>query len=72
MGFTASIRTTFPFDVARRDIPLGRVDRGPRVGLTEDGLLLVVCFVCVVIFVLAVVDLRLYRRCWCLLDMPLR
>ncbi|PIL33880.1 hypothetical protein GSI_03586 [Ganoderma sinense ZZ0214-1] len=41
LGFTESVRTTFPFDFTRRDIPLGRDDRSPTVVLGEDGLVLV-------------------------------
>ncbi|KAM5533356.1 hypothetical protein V8D89_012976 [Ganoderma adspersum] len=37
----AFTRTSFPFDVTRRDIPLARNERTPTVVLTEDGLLLV-------------------------------
>ncbi|PIL33883.1 hypothetical protein GSI_03589 [Ganoderma sinense ZZ0214-1] len=40
-AFAQSIRTTFPFDVTRRDIPLGQDDRSPTVVLGEDGLVLV-------------------------------
>ena len=61
-GFAESIRTTFPFDVTRRDIPLTPDDVHPTVVLTEDGLLLVVCPESVfVTLVRVVVDLRV--RC---------
>ncbi|KAM5543334.1 hypothetical protein V8D89_003208, partial [Ganoderma adspersum] len=43
LGFTQSVRTTFPFDVARRDIPFARDERSPTVVLIDDGLLLVMC-----------------------------
>ncbi|KAM5535110.1 hypothetical protein V8D89_011196 [Ganoderma adspersum] len=40
-AFPKAIRTTFPFDVTRRDIPLTPDDVHPTVVLAEDGLLLV-------------------------------
>ncbi|KAM5543303.1 hypothetical protein V8D89_003177 [Ganoderma adspersum] len=40
-AFTESLRTHFPFDVTRRDIPLAENERYPTVVLAEDGLLLV-------------------------------
>ncbi|PIL33885.1 hypothetical protein GSI_03591 [Ganoderma sinense ZZ0214-1] len=43
LAFTESLRTTFPFDVTRRDIPLTQEDRIPIVVLAEDGILLVMC-----------------------------
>ena len=61
-AFAESIRTTFPFDVTRSDIPLTPDDVHPTVVLTEDGLLLVVCPESVfVTLVRVVVDLRV--RC---------
>ena len=62
-AFAESIRTTFPFDVTRRDIPLTPDDAHPTVVLTEDGLLLVVCpKLAFVTLVRVVVDLRVSRR----------
>ena len=56
----AFARTSFPFDVTWRDIPSARGERTPTVGLTDDGLLLVVRFVFMI--VVLVVEFRWLRR----------